>query len=131
MIRSVGMVALALVAVWVAARLLYIGPVQDALETTLMWILGLVAISLLAAAMVLVGVAMTQGESRPAWLRFVRVARDVAAVVGAALIMIGLLHYRDSGPRGEILWLVVGLLVLAGAGVVHWWVVRALRRQAV
>ena len=131
MTRTVGMVALAIVAVWVVAHLLYIGPVQDALETTLMWVFGLVSISLLAAAMVLLGVAMTQGESRPAWLRFVRVARNVAAVVGSALILVGLLHYRDSGPRGEILWLVLGLLVLAGAGVVHWWVVRAIRRQAV
>jgi hypothetical protein len=33
-------------------------------------------------------------------------------------------------PRGEIHWLVLGLTVLAGALIVHWWVVRATRRAA-
>ena len=132
MTRGVGMVALAVVAVWLVAHLLYIGPVQDALEVTLLWVFGLVAVSLLAAAMVLLGVAMTVGETRPAWLRFVRVARNVAAVVGGALILVGLLQYRDRGPQlGDVLWLVVGVLMLGGAGVVHWWVMRAVRRQAV
>lgn len=33
-------------------------------------------------------------------------------------------------PRGAIHWLVLGLTVLAGALIVHWWVVRATRRAA-
>ena len=130
MIRAVGGIAPAIVAVWVVAHVLYIGPVQDAAEVTLVWVLGFFAASLVAAAMVLVGVAMTQGTTRPVWLRFVRVARNVAAVVGCALILVGLLHYRDTEPQGEIHWLVLGLCVLVGSGVVHWWVVRAIRRQA-
>ncbi len=130
MMRGLGVVALAIVAVWVVAHLLYIGPVQEAAEATLVWTLGLAAASLVGAAMVLLGVAMAQGGSRPAWLRFVQVARNVSAVVGCALIVVGLLHYRETEPQGEIYWVVLGLLVLAGAGVVHWWVVREIRRQA-
>ena len=129
MIRGLGVIALAIVAVWVVAHLLYIGPVQDAAETTLVWALGIAAASLVVAAMVLLAVALAIGSSRPAWVRFVRVARNVAAVVGCALILVGLLHYRDTELRGEIHWVVFGLIVLAGAGVVHWWVVRAIRRQ--
>jgi len=130
MMRGLGAIALAIVAVWVVAHVLYIGPVQEAAEVTLVWTLGLAAASLVGAAMVLLGVAMAQGGSRPAWLRFVRVARNVSAVVGCALIVVGLLHYRETEPQGEIYWVVLGLLVLVGAGVVHWWVVREIRRQA-
>ena len=130
MIRAIGGVALVLVAVWVVAHLLYIGPVQDAAEATLVWVLGFAVASLVIAAMVLLAVGMMLGESRPVWLRFVRLARSIAAVVGSALVLVGLLHYRDTEPRGEIHWLVLGLGVLAGALVVHWWVVRAARRQA-
>ena len=130
MIRAVGGVALVLVAVWVVAHLLYIGPVQDAAEATLVWVLGFAVASLVIAALVLLAVGMILGESRPVWLRFVRLARSIAAVVGSALVLVGLLHYRDTEPRGEIHWLVLGLGVLAGALVVHWWVVRATRRQA-
>lgn len=131
MTRTVGVIALAILAVWVLAHLLYIGPVQDVLESTLVWILGLASISLVAAALVLLGVALSVGSTRPAWLRFVRVARNVAAVVGTALIVVGLLHYRDTEPYGEIRWLVLGLVVLVGAGVVHWWVMRTVRRLTV
>ncbi len=129
MSRTLGGIALAIIGVWVVAHVLYIGPVQEAAEATLVWVLGLGAASLLGAAMVLLGVAMAQGGSRPAWLRFVRVARNVAAVVGCALILVGLLHYRETEPQGEIYWLVLGVLVLAGSGVVHWWVLRETRRQ--
>lgn len=128
MSRTLGGIALAIVGVWVVAHILYIGPVQEATEATLVWVFGLAAASLLGAAMVLLGVAMVQGGSRPAWLRFVRVARNVAAVVGCALILVGLLHYRETEPQGEIYWLVLGLVVLAGSGVVHWWVLRETRR---
>ena len=129
MIRGLGAIALAILAVWVLAHILYIGPVQEAAEVTLVWVLGLGAASLVVAAMVLLAVAMTQGGSRPAWLRFVRIARNVAAVVGGALVLVGLLHYRDTEPQGEIYWVVLGLLVLVGSGVVHWWVMREIRRQ--
>ena len=129
MSRALGGIALAIIGVWVVAHVLYIGPVQEAAEATLVWVAGLAAASLLGAAMVLLGVAMAQGGSRPAWLRFVRVARNVAAVVGCALILVGLLHYRETEPQGEIYWLVLGLFVLAGSGVVHWWILRETRRQ--
>jgi hypothetical protein len=130
MTRAAGGVALVLVAVWVIAHLLYIGPVQDAAETTLVWVLGFVGACLVIAAMVLLGVGLMLGESRPVWLRFVRVARSVAAMVGSALVLVGLLHYRDTAPRGEIHWLLLGVGVLAGALIVHWWLVRTARRQA-
>ena len=129
MIQGLGVVALAVVAVWVVAHILYIGPVQEAAEATLVWVFGLGTASLVGAAMVLLGVAMAQGHSRPAWLRFVRIARNVATVVGCALILVGLVHYRDTEPQGEIYWVVLGLLVLVGAAVVHWWVLREIRRQ--
>jgi peptidoglycan biosynthesis protein MviN/MurJ (putative lipid II flippase) len=130
MTRGLGVIALAIVAVWVVAHLLYIGPVQDAAEITLVWALGLGAASLVGASIVLLAVAMAQGGTRPAWLRFVRGARNAAAVIGCALVLVGLLHYRETEPQGEIYWVVLGLVVLAGAGVVHWWVVREIRRQA-
>lgn len=128
MSRAAGSLALVVIAVWVVAHLLYIGPVQDAAEATLMWTLGFGAACLVIAAMVLLAVAVTLGGNRPAWLRFVRLARTIGVVVGAALVLIGLLHYRDTEPRGEIHWLVLGLVVLAGALIVHWWVVRTTRR---
>ena len=129
MTQTLGLIALAIVAVWVVAHVLYIGPVQEAAEATLVWAVGLLAASLVGAALVLLAVAIAQGGSRPAWLRFVRLARNVAAVTGCALILVGLLHYRETEPQGEIYWLVLGLGVLAGAGVVHWWVAREIRRQ--
>ncbi len=130
MTRAAGSVALAVIAVWVVAHMLYIGPVREAAEVTVVWALGFGAACLVIAAMVLLGVGVTLGESRPVWLRFVRLARSVAAIIGGALVLIGLLHYRDTEPRGEIHWLVLGVAVLAGALIVHWWVVRATRRAA-
>jgi hypothetical protein len=130
MTRVAGSVALAILIVWVVAHMLYMGPVQDAAEVTLVWVLGFAAACLVIAAMVLLGAGVTLGESRPIWLRFVRIARTTAAVVGSALVVVGLLHYRDTEPHGEIHLLVLGLVVLGGALVVHWWVVRAARRAA-
>ena len=130
MTRGLGAIALAIVVVWLLAHLFYVGPVQDATEVGVLWVLGFATASLVGAAIILLVVAMALGQTRPAWLRFVRGARNVAAVVGCALILVGLLHYRDTEPRGEIHWLVIGLVVLAGAGVVHLWLVRAIRRQA-
>jgi hypothetical protein len=126
--RAVGSLALGVVAVWIVAHMLYIGPVREAAEITLLWTLGFGAACLVIAAMVLLGVGVTLGESRPVWLRFVRLTRTVAAVAGGALVLIGLLHYRDTEPRGEIHWVLLGVAVLAGALIVHWWVVRATRR---
>lgn len=128
MSRAVGSLALVVIAVWVVAHMLSISPVREAAEVTVLWALGFGAACLVIAAMVLLGVGVTLGQSRPVWLRFVRLARTVAAVVGGALVLIGLLHYRDTEPRGEIHWLVLGVAVLGGALIVHWWVVRATRR---
>jgi hypothetical protein len=73
MSRAAGTVALAFVAVWVIAHLLYVGPLQEAAE-----------------------------------------------VLGGGLVVVGLLHYRDTEPQGEVRWLVLGLVVLVGAAIVHW-----------
>ena len=62
------------------------------------------------------------------WLRFMRLARNVATVLGSGLVVLGLLHYRDTEPHGEVRWLVLGLVVLVGAAIVHWWRGRTNRR---
>jgi hypothetical protein len=90
---------------------------------------GFVAICLLAAAVVLLGVALVLGESRPVWLRFMRLARSVATVLGSGLVVLGLLHYRDTEPHGEVHWLILGLVVLMGAAIVHWWLGRTDHRR--
>jgi hypothetical protein len=129
MSRAAGTLALVFMAVWVNAHVLAIRPLQEAAEITLIWVVGFVAICLLAAALVLLGVALVIGESRPVWLRFMRLARSVATILGCGLVVIGLLHYRDTAPPGEVQWLVLGLGVLAGAGFVHWWLGRAERHR--
>jgi hypothetical protein len=40
-------------------------------------------------------------------------------------VVVGLLHYRDFG---QVHWIVLGLAVLLGAGLVHGWVLYAERR---
>jgi hypothetical protein len=112
------------------AHLLYIGPVQEAAEVTPVWVVSAVAICLLIAAIVRLGVALALGESRPVWLRFMRLARDVATVLGCGLVFVGPVHHRDTEPQGEVRWLVLWLSVLVGAAAVHWWVNRADRRYA-
>jgi hypothetical protein len=126
--RAAGTIALVVVAVWIVAHLLYVGPVQEAAEATLLGVVGFGAACLVIAAMVLLGVGVVLGESRPIWLRFVRVARSTATAVGSVLVLVGLLHYRDTEPHGELHWLVLGVVVLAGGLLVHWWVVRTTRR---
>ncbi len=128
MSRLVGWVVVALVIAWVLAHLLYLGPIRDAMERTLALAMWFVAASSVVAALTVLGFGLAAGRSRPAWLRFVVWARTAAAMVGCALVVIGLLHYRDTEPRGEIHWIVLGLAILAGAGVVHWWVVRTQRQ---
>jgi len=131
MSRAAGTLALIVMGVWVVARVLGIGPVEEATEVTLIWLVGFATICLLIAALVLLGVAVVMGESRPVWLRFMRLARSVATIIGCGLVVIGLLHYRDTEPRGEVQWLVLGLAVLVGAGFVHWWLTRADDRRTV
>ena len=121
-------IATPIVAAWVLVHLLYLGAVQDSGEASVLWALAITTAAVMLAAIVMLVVAMTLGQTRPAWLRFVRGVRNVAAVIGSALIIVGLLHYRET-QRGEIHWVVFGLAVLVGAGVVHWWLTRAVRRQ--
>jgi hypothetical protein len=126
--RVLSLVAFAVVVVWVIAHILVLGPVQDAAEVTITWTLAILAASAVVAAVTVLALGLVLGGSRPAWLRFVEQARTGAAVVGCALVVVGLLHYRDTEPRGEVHWIVLGLVVLVGAAVVHWWVVRVQRR---
>ena len=127
MTRALGVVALGIVTVWLVAHLLWIGPVEVAAQTTALWVLGLLTGGVGVAAVVLLAVALAVGGSQPAWLRFARGARNAAAVLGCALIVVGLVHYRETEPSGEIHWVVLGMAVLAGSGVVHWWLERIQR----
>jgi hypothetical protein len=127
MARALGVIALLVVGVWLVAHLLWIGPVEAAAQTTVLWALGLMTGGVGVAAVVLLAVALVAGPGQPAWLKFARVARNAAAVLGCALIVVGLVHYRNTEPHGEIHWVVLGLVVLAGAGVVHWWLNRVQR----
>jgi hypothetical protein len=127
MTRALGTVALGIVGVWLVAHLLWIGPIETAAKTTALWALGLLAGGVGVAAIVLLGVALAAGDAQPAWLKFARGARNAAAVLGCALILVGLVHYRETEPRGEIHWVVLGMVVLAGSGVVHWWLARVTR----
>jgi hypothetical protein len=114
-------IGIALVVAWVIAHLLYLGPVRDATGTVLAWIAGVAAASAVIAALTVLGWGVLQGRTNPAWLRFVAHARTAATIIGAGLVVIGLLHYRDTEPRPELHWLVLGVAVLAGAGIVHAW----------
>jgi hypothetical protein len=128
--RVAGGLALAVVSVWVAAHLLYVGPVQAAPEATLLWVVVFAIACLVIAAMGLLAVGLALGQTRPAWLRFVRLARTSGILIGSGLIVVGLLHYRETEPHGEILWLVLGVVILTGTLIVHWWVQRATCRAA-
>ncbi len=129
MVRVVGSLAVFLLVAWVVAHLLFLGPIRDVTEVTLAWAISLTAGSALVASLTVLAFGLLQGRHGPAWLRFVQSARTAATVVGCAVVIVGLLHYRDTEPRGEVLWIVLGLAVLAGAGVVHWWIART-RRSA-
>jgi len=107
MARLLSRTAIILVIAWVLAHLLFLGPIREP-ESGLAF-------------------GPATGRNRPAWLRFVVWVRSGAALIGCGLIVVGLLHYRDTEPRGEIHWVILGLAVLAGAGAVHWWVVRTQR----
>jgi len=128
MTRVAAWVGVLLLVVWVVAHMLYLGPIRDATEVTLAWAVTLTASSAVVAALAVLAFGLAAAGTRPAWLRFVSGARSVAAVIGCALIVVGLLHYRDTEPRGDALWIAVGAAVLVGAAVVHWWVIRTERR---
>jgi len=51
------------------------------------------------------------------------------AAFSAVVAALTVLHYRDTEPQGEIRWIVLGLAVLAGSGIVHWWVIRTQRQM--
>ena len=127
MARVLGIVALGLVGVWLVAHLLWMGPVEAAAETTAMWALGLLTGGVGVAAVVLLAVALSVGGTQPALLKFARGARNTSTVLGCALIVVGLVHYRATEPRSEIHWVVLGMVVLAGAVIVHWWLTRVQR----
>jgi hypothetical protein len=127
--RLLGSIVVVLLIGWVIAHMLYLGPVREAAELTVAWIVWLAAASGLVAAVTVLAFGLLQGRSSPAWLRFVKVTRTAAALIGGAVVIVGLLHYRDTEPRGEVHWIVLGLAVLAGAAVVHWWVLRTQRRM--
>jgi hypothetical protein len=127
--RVLGSITVVLLIAWVVAHMLYLGPVREAAEVTVAWIVWLAAASGVVAALTVLAFGLLEGRSSPAWLRFVQTARTAAAVIGSAVVIIGLLHYRDTEPHGEVRWIVLGLAVLVGAGVVHWWVLRAQRRM--
>ncbi len=127
MTRPLGILALGLVLFWLVAHLLWMGPVETAAETTAMFVLALLTGGVGIAAIVILAVALVAGGTQPALLKFARGARNAAAVLGCALIVVGLVHYRSTEPRGEIHWVVLGMAVLVGSGVVHWWLLRVER----
>jgi hypothetical protein len=127
MTRALGTLALGVIGVWLIAHVLWIGPVESAAQTTVMWVLGIAAASVTLGGTALLLVGLILGRTQPAWLNSVRFARSGAVVLGSLLVIVGLLHYRNTEPRGEIHWVVLGLLVLAAAGGVHWWLARQAR----
>ena len=128
MMRTVGVLAVSLVLVWVVAHVFYLGPVKDATEMALVWTVWVTVAASVVASLTVLAFGLMAGGSRPAWLRFVQSALTVAAIIGCGLIVVGLLHYRDTEPSGEIHWIILGLAILVGSGVVHLWVVRTHRR---
>jgi hypothetical protein len=127
MARALGIVALGFVGFWLIAHLLWMGPIETAAQTAVMWALGLLTGGVGVAAIVILAVALSVGGTQPALLKFAHGARNAAAVLGVALIVVGLVHYRSTAPNPEIHWVVLGMMVLLGAGVVHWWLQRVER----
>ena len=130
MSRLLGSVAFLLVAVWIIAHVLYLGPIRDAAELTVTWLAWAAAASGLIAALTLLAVALILGRASPAWLRFVRLSRTIGAVLGSALIVVGLIHYRDTQPSGDIQWLLLGLAVLIATAIVQAWLLLTTRTRS-
>jgi hypothetical protein len=127
--RVVSVLGVGLIGLWVVAHLLYLGPIRAATETLIAWLAGIIAVSAVIAGVTVLAWGVVHGGTSPAWLRFVGVARTLAAAIGAGLVVVGLLHYRDTEPRSEIGWLVAGVVVLAGALVIHAWLAATERRN--
>ena len=118
--RVLGVVCFALIAAWVLAHALRLGPIEGAADSALAWVVSVLAVAAVVASVSVLGCGLVLGRTNPAWLKFVQKARTVATVIGCCLVVVGLLHYRDT--NGEIHWLVLGVVVLVGAGLVHGWV---------
>lgn len=129
MTRVVSVLGVGLIGLWVVAHLLYLGPIQAVTETLIAWLAGIIAVSAVVAAVTVLAWGVAHGGTSPAWRRFVGHARAIAAAIGCGLVVVGLLHYRDTEPRGEIGWLVAGVVVLAGAVVIHAWLAATERRN--
>jgi hypothetical protein len=129
MTRVVSAIGVGLVALWVVAHLLYLGPVQVAVQAALAWLAGLTAVSALIAGVTVLAWGLVQGRTTPTWLRFVGYARTVAIVLGSGLVIVGLLRYRDTEPKPDVAWIVAGVAILMAAMAVHLWLSAAARRD--
>jgi hypothetical protein len=127
--RAATTTVLLLVAVWAVAHLLYLGPVETATEALVTWITVFAAASAVIAACTVLVWGLFLGHRSPAWYRFVEQARTAAMLVGMALVVVGLVHYRDTEPRNELHLVMLGCAVLAGAVFVQGWLFIAARRR--
>ena len=119
--RAVATFILILVALWVIAHMLYLGPVEAVTETAVTWVTGFAAGSVMVAALTVLLWGVAAGQSSPAWLRFLGQARTAAIVLGVALVVVGGLHWRDTEPRNELHWVMLGCAVLSAGILVHGW----------
>ncbi len=129
MTRAVSVFGVGLIALWVVAHLLALGPVQTATGAVLAWLVGLTAVSAVVASVTVLGCGLIRGTTSPTWLRFVAQARTVSATTGAALLVVGLLHYRDTEPHGDMAWVIAGAALLGAAVIVHVWLAAAGRQN--
>ena len=125
--RALGGLALGILGFWLVIHLMLMGRTDDTAETTAMFALGLVTGAVGVAAIAILPVGLALGGPSPALLKVADGARTAAAVLGCTLIIVGLVHYRSTEPHGEIHWVVLGMVVLLGSGVVHWWLGRVKR----